>query len=67
MQGKPLKDLKVEELKKLITITVREVMEDFLEDIQALSSPEYLNSIKKAREDYKRGRVKRFEEVFRNI
>ena len=67
MAVKTLKDLPVYELKKLITITVRAAMEDFLEDMQALSSPEYLNSIKKAREDYKRGRVKRFEEVFRNV
>lgn len=67
MAVKTLKDLKVDELKKLISITVRATMEDFLEDILALSCPEYLNSIKKARKDYKRGRVKLFEEVFRNL
>ena len=67
MPIKTLKNLKVKELKDLISTTVREVMEDFLEDIQALSSPKYLNSIKKAREDYKKGKVKSFEEVFRNI
>lgn len=40
------------------------VSPDLFEDLLALSSPKYLKSIKKAREDYKKGRVKTFEEVF---
>lgn len=36
----------------------------FLEDLLASTSPEYLNSIKEARADYKAGRVKSHEEVF---
>jgi hypothetical protein len=38
--------------------------EAFLEDLLAATSPEYLESIKEAREDYKSGRVKTHKEVF---
>ena len=38
--------------------------EAFLEDLLASTSPEYLESIKEARADYKSGRVKSHEEVF---
>jgi hypothetical protein len=36
----------------------------FLEDLLAATSPAYLESIRQARADYKRGRVKAHEEVF---
>jgi hypothetical protein len=36
----------------------------FLEDLLAATSPEYLESIKEARSDYKAGRIKTHEEVF---
>jgi len=36
----------------------------FLEDLLASTSPEYLNSIREARADYKAERVKTHEEVF---
>lgn len=36
----------------------------FLEDLLAATSPEYLESIKEARNDYKAGRTKTHEEVF---
>jgi hypothetical protein len=36
----------------------------FLEDLLATTSPEYLDSIKDARADYKAGRIKTHEEVF---
>jgi len=39
-------------------------MKEFLEDVIALSSEEYLHSIKEARKDHKEGRVKQFEEIF---
>jgi len=39
----------------------------FLEDLLAATSPEYLSSIREAREDYSRGRVLSHEEVFRKI
>ena len=58
-----LKDLTVEEFKTLISDTIRESMEDLLEDLTALSSKGYLSSIREAREDYKHGRVKSIEEI----
>ena len=57
-------DLTVDELKKLIETSVREVMAEMLEDMVALSSKEYLDSIREARKDYLDGNVKSFEEVF---
>lgn len=56
-------DLTIEELKELISITVQETIEDYLEDIKALSSKEYLSSIREAREDYKAGDYKNIDEV----
>ncbi len=38
--------------------------ESFLEELLAATSPEYLESIKEARADYKEGRIKRHDEVF---
>ena len=37
---------------------------DFFEDLLALSSPEYLTSIKEAREEYKNGEFLTHEQVF---
>ncbi|MCD5407375.1 MAG: hypothetical protein LRZ99_06765 [Desulfotomaculum sp.] len=59
-----VKDLTIEELQSLISDAVRIAMEDHSEDILALSSDQYLKSIKEARNDYKEGKVKCFEEVF---
>jgi hypothetical protein len=36
----------------------------FIEDLLAATSPEYLDSIEQARDDYEQGRVKSIEEVF---
>ena len=58
-----VKDLTVEELKKVISDVVRETLEEFLEDIEALYSTQYLKSIEEARTDYKAGRVKSLEKV----
>ena len=38
--------------------------DDFLEELLAATSPEYLTSIKEARADYTAGRVKTHDEVF---
>jgi hypothetical protein len=58
-----IKDLTVDEFQSLINKTVKEAMEDFMEDILALSSNSYLKSIEEAREDYKKGNIKYLEEV----
>lgn len=42
----------------------KEERDAFLEDLLASTSPEYLQSIKEARADYKAGRVKGHGEVF---
>jgi hypothetical protein len=57
-------DLTVEELQVVIADTVNTAMRDSIEDILALSSNNYIKSIKEVRKDYKKGRVKSFEEVF---
>lgn len=64
---KKLHDLTVNELKSLISDTVKEAMENFIEDILALSSEKYVSSIKEARKDYKEGKVKSFEETFEDV
>jgi len=53
-----ISDLTIDELNNLISSIVHETMEDFLENLKALSSKDYVNSIKEAREDYKAGDVK---------
>ena len=58
-----VRDLTVEELKSLISDTIKESFEDLFEDIVALSSDEYLRSIEEARADYKEGRTKYLEEI----
>jgi len=42
----------------------KELQEAFIEDLLAAVSPEYLESIKEAREDYKAGRIYSHEDVF---
>lgn len=58
-----VRDLSVVELQSLISDTVRETMEDIIEDVLALSSDKYLQSIKEARSDYKEGKVKNLEDI----
>ncbi len=58
-----VKDLTVEELQKLISQTMSDVVEDLLEDIAGLSSEEYLQSIEDAKKDYKKDKVKKLEDL----
>ena len=59
-----VKDLTVVEFQSLISDTMSATFKDLIEDVSALSSPEYLKSIEEARNDYRDGRVKHFEELF---
>jgi len=59
-----VKDLTVVEFQSLISDTMRATLKDLIEDVSALSSPEYLKSIEEARNDYREGRVKHLEELF---
>jgi hypothetical protein len=58
-----VKDLTVEELQSLISNTIKSTLEDLIEDMLALSSDEYLQSIKEARKDYKEGKIKYLEDI----
>jgi hypothetical protein len=53
-----VKDLTANQLRSLVSDTVRGTMEDLIEDLLALSSKEYLKSIEETRDDYKKGKVK---------
>ena len=59
-----VQDLSIAEFQSLISNTIRETMEDVIEDMFALSSDKYIRSIKEARSDYQQGRVKNLEDVF---
>jgi len=58
-----IKDLTVEELQSLISNTIKSTLEDLIEDMLALSSDEYLQSIVEARKDYKEGKIKYLEDI----
>ena len=61
---KKIRDLTVNEFQTLVHQTMHETFEDVAEEILALSSPEYLKSIEEARQDFKEGKTKTFEDVF---
>jgi hypothetical protein len=63
--AKPIKiEVKPEDIIEAVKKMKKKEREAFLEDLLASTSPEYLESIKEARVDYKAGRVKSHEEVF---
>ena len=57
-------DLSRGELIKAIKAMRKKERDVFLEDLLASTSPEYLESIREARRDYKAGRIKTHTEVF---
>ena len=57
-------ELSESELSVLIENIVKKTMEEISEDILALTSKNYIQSIEEARKDYKEGKVKEFNEVF---
>ncbi len=58
-----IKDLTIEEFRLLLSDTLKEVMDDLKEDMLALSSQEYIDSIKEARNNYKEGKYKNLEDL----
>ena len=56
--------VKPEEIIEAIRGMEKRKREAFLEDLIAATSPEYLNSIREARADYKAKKVKSHQEVF---
>lgn len=63
-QEKHINDLTVSEFKTLMSETIKETIEDLVENREALASPIFLNAIKEAREEYKTGKTKNLEELF---
>jgi predicted transcriptional regulator len=57
-------EVKPEDILEAVKKMKKKEREAFLEDLLASTSPEYLESIKEGRADYKAGRVKSHEEVF---
>jgi len=58
-----LRDMTVQEFEELVSQTVREALEDALEDLEASRSEEYLASIEEARVDYAAGRTSSVDEA----
>jgi hypothetical protein len=56
--------VKPEEIIEAVKGMEKRKRDAFLEDLIAATSPEYLNSIREARADYKSKRIKTHEEVF---
>ena len=63
-----LESIKMEIKPEVIIAAIKQMTkkerDSFLEDLLASTSPEYLESIKEARADYKAGRVRTHQEVF---
>jgi hypothetical protein len=57
-----VKDMSTDDLREMIEDTVRQTLENYLEDVQALSSSAYLDSIAEAREDHRQGRTVSLED-----
>ena len=57
-------EVKPEEIIEAVKRMNKRERDAFLEDLIASMSPDYLESIREARDDYKKGRVKTHEEVF---
>jgi hypothetical protein len=57
-------EIKPEEIIQAVKKMKRKEREEFLENLIASTSPEYLASIKEARADYKARRVKTHDDVF---
>ena len=64
MPGIVRMEVKPEEIIEAVKRMKKEERDAFLEDLLASTSPEYLESIKQARGDYKAERVKTHEQVF---
>jgi hypothetical protein len=57
-------EVRPDEIIEAVKTMNKKERDTFLEDLIASTSPDYLESIKEARDDYKKGRLKTHEEVF---
>ncbi len=67
IEAKSVRDLSVEEFKALIERTVREAIEDEIEDEAALKSSPYIASIAEARKDFAEGKAKSLSDLFADV
>ncbi len=58
-----ISDITIGELKKVISDSIKEAMENMIEEIKALSSQNFINSVKEARAEYKAGKVKKLKDI----
>lgn len=58
-----LSELTIAELKEIISESVVESIQDYFENLEALSSNSYLKSIKEAREEYRTGKTVNLEDL----
>ncbi|MCF8080925.1 MAG: hypothetical protein K9K88_16720 [Desulfobacterales bacterium] len=56
--------VKPEDIIEAVKAMSKQDREDFLEDLLASTSPEYLQSIREARSEYESGDVKKHNELF---
>lgn len=65
MLNKAIKmEVKQEAIIQAVKNMKKKERDSFLEDLLAATSPEYLQSIKESRDDYRTGRIKSHVEVF---
>ncbi|MCK5720887.1 MAG: hypothetical protein KAH84_13200 [Thiomargarita sp.] len=56
-----------EQIINAVKILDKEQQENLIEDLLAIISPQYLKSIKEARNNYQQGKIHSHEDVFDNI
>jgi hypothetical protein len=61
-----LRDMTVDDLKRIIHDTVQEAVEDAIEDLVATSSPSFVESIRESREEAKAGHLTPLDAVARS-
>jgi hypothetical protein len=59
-----IKDMNKNEFQNLIADTVKQTIENIIEDYTALNSDSFIASISKARDEYKKEKTVNFEEAF---
>ncbi len=64
MSGSVKVEISAEEIVKAVKSMQKKERDALLEDLLASTSPEYLDTIREARAEYKAGRVKSHKEVF---
>jgi hypothetical protein len=58
-----ISELTIEELKTLINESVKEAVEEALENFEAISSSGFLRSVKESREEYKKGDFQKLGDI----